>query len=490
MIEKIRYILIVLLTTIVTEASAQNNQVLYYMNLPQNHLMNPAMRPSNTLYIGLPILTGFNVNIDNNFINLSDIFMKGQSSDSIYSFLHPDYNVDDFLAKINDKNSVEVQSTVQVLGIGFSVRGGSYVFIDINERFDGNVVIPGDLFRLAFKGNEEFVGSKINLSSLDGSFKYYREAGLGFSKNFTNKLRIGVKGKLLFGIAAASIENRSLGITVNDDYTHSLDADLALNISGPVIVYRDAENNIDSIQIDKNNLNSTSNKVDYIFAPKNLGIGLDIGATYNISDRLMVSAAITDIGFIKWKRDVTKLQAKSQFEFSGLNMLDVINGTKTFEEVAEEMLDSLKNSFVISDSNTPFTTWIPIGITLGGSYNLTKNISLGLLSYSRVIGKQFREALTLSSNVNLSNAFSASLGYTIANHRMDNLGAGLAFRAGVFQFYFLADRIPVKWDKINVDNSNILLPANLNMASFKLGMNLALGNKIKKKNDKPMVLVE
>ena len=67
------------------------------------------------------------------------------------------------------------------------------------------------------------------LSSLRGDIKYYREIGAGFSRNFTDRLRIGIKGKLLFGLAAASIENKSLGITVNNDYSHTIDADLALN---------------------------------------------------------------------------------------------------------------------------------------------------------------------------------------------------------------------------------------------------------------------
>ena len=77
-----------------SDAAAQNSQVLYYMNLPQNHLLNPALRPSNSLYIGLPAISGINLNINNNFVNFSDVFMKGQTSDSIITFLHPDYNVD------------------------------------------------------------------------------------------------------------------------------------------------------------------------------------------------------------------------------------------------------------------------------------------------------------------------------------------------------------------------------------------------------------
>ena len=104
MIVKIKYILMVVLAIIIADASAQNSQVLYYMNLPQNHLVNPALRPSNSVYIGLPGLSGINLNVNNNFVNFSDVFLKGQPKDSIITFLHPDYDVDKFLAKIKDKN--------------------------------------------------------------------------------------------------------------------------------------------------------------------------------------------------------------------------------------------------------------------------------------------------------------------------------------------------------------------------------------------------
>ena len=39
-----------------------------------------------------------------------------------------------------------------------------------------------------------------------------------------------------------------------------------------------------------------------------MGLGLDIGATYDITDKLVVSAAITDLGFIRWKKDVTQFK--------------------------------------------------------------------------------------------------------------------------------------------------------------------------------------
>ena len=487
---KIKYILILILTVCTVGVSAQNSQVLYYMNLPQNHLINPALRPSNSIYIGLPALSGINLNFNNNYVNFSDVFLKGQPKDSIISFLHPDYNVDKFLAKIQDKNFIEPDISVQILGIGFSLGRDTYVFLDINDRIEGNLVLPGDLFKLALKGNEQFVGSKIDLSSLRGDLKYYREVGLGFSRNFTDKLRIGIKGKLLFGIAGVSIDNKALGIDVNEDYSHTLDADLSMNMSGPVNVYMDSKHNIDSITFDDKRFKIASGIRDFVTGRKNFGLGVDIGATYNLTDRIVLSASMTDLGFIRWKKDITNLKIKNQFVFSGLNMLDVINGTKTIDEVGKDMIDSLKNAFAVSSSKEAYTTYLPFGISVGGSYNVTQSLSVGLLSYSRFIGKQIREAVTLSANLNISNIFSTSLSYTAENQRFDNLGAGLAVRAGVMQFYLMTDRIPASWNRIKDKNSNVIIPSNWNTINLRLGMNLVFGNRQKEKKDKPMLNIE
>jgi hypothetical protein len=115
---------------------------------------------------------------------------------------------------------------------------------------------------------------------------------------------------------------------------------------------------------------------------------------------------------------------------------------------------------------------------------------VGLLSYSRFIGKQIREAVTISGNLNIGNIFSTSLSYTAENSRYDNLGAGLAVRAGVTQFYLITDRIPVSWNRIKDKSSNIIIPSNWNTINLRLGMNLVFGNRQKEKKDKPMIDIE
>jgi hypothetical protein len=485
---KNKILLILILVLSINGLYAQNSEVSYFMNIPQNHLLNPSFRPSNRIYVNLPGISGVNINMNNNFVNFSDIFNKSRESDSLITFLHPEYNINDFLDKIKNKNFIEPEFMMPVLGFGF-VAGKNYIYFDINARAEANFVIPGDLFRLAFKGNEQFAGESIDFSSLRGDMKLYREIGLGFSRDVTERLRIGIKAKLLSGIASSSVDNRSLEIKVGNDYSHTLDADLNVNFSGPVKVQLNSDNTIDSIWFDDDRFDGSDNVLDFIMGKKNSGFGIDLGASYRFNDKINLSASITDLGFIKWKKDLTNLRIRSNFAFSGIDMTDVIDGDKTFEEAGDEMLDSLKNSFKVTKSSDPFTTFLPFGVTLGGSYSVTRSFSLGILSYSRFIGKQMRESLTMSANLNLGSHLSTSISYTAANHRFDNIGAGLAFRAGILQFYMMSDRIPVTWNKIQTDDggSSFMLPATWNNFNLRIGMNLVFGNRIKKKNDMPML---
>jgi opacity protein-like surface antigen len=487
MFKKSKYLLIFLLIIILQDAVSQNSHVSYYMNLPQNYLLNPAIRPTNLFNIGVPLITDVKVNIDNNFVNFSDIILPGKSGDSLITFLHPDYNVDNFIKKLKKINSITPAVNVQLFGLSFYAGKDRYISLDISERIQGNFALPKDLFVLALKGNNDFLGKTINLNGFDAQLKYFHEFGLGFSKSYSKRLRLGARGKLLFGVANVSLNNKTMGLKVNTDYSYDLNADMTANISGPIKIYQ-SSNKIDSVVFDDSNLSKPSS----YFNTSNMGLALDLGAVYDLTDKISLSGSITDLGYIRWKKDATTLKANSTFKFSGFNISDVVNGTRTFDEIARDMVDSLKNSFTITDNNKGFNTYLPVGVTIGGRYNLTKNFSLGILSHSAITGKQFREALTFSANLNIGNRFSAlstSIAYTAENHSYDNLGVGLAFRLGFLQVFVIGDKIPIMWNRISTNNSgsSVTIPDNWNTMNLRFGVNLAWGNKVRKVKDKPML---
>ena len=465
---------------IITSAPAQNSQVLYFMNLPQNHLLNPALRPTNSVYIGLPALTGINLNIKNNFFNFSDMFTEGMDvNKSTIPFLQPDFNTEKFLSRLKEKNYLEPTVSVQLLGVGFNAGRDLYVFLDIVDNIDANIVFPRDLMRLAFLGNEAFIGQTFDMSDLRADYNYYREIGIGASKKVTPKLRFGAKAKLLFGITAASFQNYKLNLTVNDDFSNTLDANMAVDISGPVQFYTDSENQIEDAKFDSERFNTTRGTLSFLTNARNAGFGIDLGAEYAVNNRIFLSAAITDVGFIKWKSDLSNLEAVGNVEVSGLDFKDIYEETTTIDEMTGDLLDSLKLAFRVAGTKKPFTTKLPVGIAIGGKYNLNEKFSIGILSYSRIIGQQIKEAVTVSANMNIGNIISTTLAYTACNHSYNNLGLGLGFRASVCQFYFLFDKIPLTWEKVGSGNKSASLPSNWNTIHTRFGMNLVFGNKTK-----------
>lgn len=466
--------------------AAQNSQVIYHMDLPQNHLLNPAFRQTSLVYVGLPALTGINLNLANNFFNFEDLFSEGeQVSESTMSFLDPGFDANKFLSKINDRNHLETQVAIQMFGLGFTAGKGNYFFIDIIDRVESNIVFPRDLIRLGFLGNKEFAGETFDLSSLRTDLKYFRETGIGFSKDITERLRIGVKGKLLTGLAAMSLDNNKIDLTVNSDYTNTLVTDMAINISGPIQVIKNSENKIDEIDFDDERFESSAGVTEFLTSTKNIGFGADIGAEFDLTDNIVLSAAITDLGFIKWKSDVTSLKAESDITLGGLDIGDVHEGSATFEEVVTGMLDSVINSLTVYESAQSFRTKLPLGISAGGKYILDDRISFGVLSHTRIIGEQIREAVTLSANLNIRNFFSATLAYTAGNKRYANLGAGLSIRGAWFQFYLVADKIPVMWKTIMTGDGKVPLPSNWNTLNTRVGINLLFGNR--RKSDQPII---
>ena len=65
---------------------------------------------------------------------------------------------------------------------------------------------------------------------------------------------------------------------------------------------------------------------------------------------------------------------------------------------------------------------------------------------------------------------SASLNYTIMNRTFNNFGAGLALKAGPFNWYIISDNIPLVYAR--EINENIIIPHKARAVNFRIGFNL------------------
>lgn len=485
MYKKLRYIIVVLIYTFSVNTSAQKSQVLYNMKIPQSHFMNPAIKPTSMFYIGLPVFSGINVNINNNFLELTDLLTRG---DTLSTWPPPDFDLDRLAGSLKQNNTLSADVNFPLVGLGFMIGPDLNIFIDIIDRIEVKTIFPKEIMNLYITGTDQFINQTINLSGLNIRAQFFREFGAGFSKNFTTKLRVGAKAKLLFGMGSLNLDNRLMTLRVNDDLSQTISADASLEISG--------QTRLNDLKNDLSGGNVMQIIKSYIYTPfSNNGFGIDIGAVYDFNKMISVSAAVTDLGFIKWKDDLKRYDANSTFELSGLSLSDVVHQTISIDSVLQGIIDTVKSSFVGSANPPSYSTYLPTVLTVGANLNLFPALSLGLLSSTKFYSGHVNEALTFSANVYIGRAFTTSLGYTIANYSYDNLGLGMSFKAGPVQLFLIADKIPIKWSKFYTGNEDsgynrVSLPQNWNVMSLHLGLNISFGKIAGKKVDKPMVVVE
>ena len=498
MIGKSKYILMMLIIAVCIDAASQNSQVLYYMHLPQNHFLNPAIKPAERFYIGLPVITGISAGLGNNFLTLSDIFPPGTKIDSAYSQNAP-FDLNKLAGKLKDHNTITTDASVQLFGLGLSFGKDLYIFFDIVDRTSERMVFPHDLMQLYITKPDQLKDKTIDLSGMNIEGLYFREYGLGFSKNITSKFRIGVKAKLLSGIASMSLDNRSFTLKVNDNFSQSVSADASLDISGKEAIQRIFHDNnflIPPLDLTRD-ADIKGFALDYLKNPVlNRGVSFDFGLVYDIGRLITLSAGVTDLGFINWDQDIKSYNANSNFTLQGITLEDVANEKYSVDDMVNSLVDSVKSNFIENPSPHSYKTNLPTGLSAGASINLLPVLSIGLLSNSKFYAGTVKESFTLSANAYLGRVLSASMSYTAANYSYNNLGFGLALKAGIAQIYLIADKIPLSWGKIyyikkdNISYSPVTIPQNMNLLSLQLGLNLTFGKQVTKKIDKPMVVIQ
>ncbi len=461
---------------------AQDSQTLYYMNrVPQATMMNPAMQPACNFFFGLPVVSSLQLDVGNNRLSLTDVIMQHPTQDSLITFLHPaaEFNTTDFLNKLDDNNFFYEDFRTDLLSFGFRLNTWYFSF-NLSERLSTSINYPKDLMSLILEGNSQFVNTNADLAYLGINSTFYREYGLGISKEINQTLSVGIRAKVLFGHANISSDYKENSLTM---YTSRdsiyLNADATINTSSPLIATTNADGDFESFEIPSYLENSqTDSLIDLALAHTNTGLGIDLGVYYKPIDKLSLSLSIIDLGYIKWKKeDVTNIDLKGNYSFTGIDVSNEIGGSDTLDSGFDTMLDSLTNSFTVSNNSESYTTGLGAKIYVGGSYALSKKFDVGFLSRTYFYNSNINQAFTFSANVRPINGLSASLSYSIMNGTYNNIGFGLVLGGAPLQLYIISDNA-----------SAALWGHKTSSFNFRFGMNIAFGCRQKTKSkDKPML---
>ncbi|MBI5218176.1 MAG: hypothetical protein HY958_04525 [Bacteroidia bacterium] len=453
---------ILLITTVITicfqSAYPQQDNTLYFMrSIPQANLPNPASGCDckiNVWGLAVPVLgqvpPPISLNIGHTGFSLKKTFKHGDimylSPDTNSSIprqtvdlrdsLTPDFEY--LLKAMRPVNYLTADLQIHLLGGGFKYEDW-YFSIGITEKINFSFGYPKDLIGLIYYGNGGYVDKPANLSGLGLNFTHYREYSAGAQRKISDKLKVGAHLKWLFG--KSNVNNRKSDIRLYSS-TDQLEmvSKWEINASLPdsvLINYKDGQGKLDSAEFDLNSGEFIVPK--YIMNRKNFGLALDIGAIYQLNDKVELSASIIDIGYIRWKSNTYTFTQNGDYTWYGLNFLPYVDTHNNPDDLTQALIDSVYKNFMVTGVNKAYNSYLPTKIYMGGTYKYNDKINFGLLSRTEVYQRSLHPSFTLSVNTNFFKWLTATFSYSMINRYFMNLGLGFGAKAAFMQFYVITD---------------------------------------------------
>lgn len=391
---------------------AQNEGTLYLMNsLPQVVYLNPAFVPKYKISVGIP---GSSVTAmySNNGFSYNDLVTKEAGVATV--------DLDRFYSKLKPKNFITLASGAELFRLSLKVHDKFYLTWNVSAKTYARLMLPKDLTGIFIKGTAPFIGSTATLAPKIEALAFL-ESAIGGAYKVDDNLVLGARVKLLKGIVNANSKRATLNLSVDQ-------SNYAITMKGDADIQTSGINNMDNNEFS-----------DFL---KNNGLGIDLGATYRLMDKINLSASIVDLGFIKWKNDGYSYKldpAKAKYTFDGIDLNKVLTDDADY---LETIGDSISTNFEFQEGKiASYKTSIPTKIYVGGNYELEKDLTAGIVLYSEIFGGRTTFGTTLGVNRNFGKYFTATGSYTISSNSFSNIGLGTSLNLSPIQLYFVGDNI-------------------------------------------------
>ena len=465
---------IVFLCLSCASVSAQNKEVLYdFAEIPQALLINPGIQTSKQWSVGVPLLSSISLHAGSNAVTVQDIF----ANDGV-----------DINDKVRDKVIYNMSITDEISGnyqmdlinVGFRTKNRPDDFYSFGMYLEGDAIgyYFKDLALLAFEGNGGAnIGRRFDLSHFNTRGELTNVFHVGLNRKVNEKLTLGIRAKLYSNIFSfTSTNNDGYFITTegeNNILANTLVADLELKSSG-----------LQSLE------EAESSEVPSILAKRallggNLGAGVDVGFTYKLNERTIITGSLLDVGFIRHSNDVKNYVLQGSATVEGVEVF-LPQDLGNTDDLWENLVDEIETLLPFEEEATAYTTLRPIKLyssikysfgngTVGSGKNCgclytntgggseldyyPNSIGAQLYAISRPRGPQM--ALTAFYERRFANTLALKATYTVDKFSFSNVGLGMNLNLGKLNMYAMADNL--------LSYSNL---ADSHYASFQLGLNI------------------
>ena len=402
-------------------AGAQYLRTSYFLDGAQYRLqLNPAMAPAKG-FVHLPGIGHVNASVRSNSLGIEDVIDIVKNSDDADYFAS-----DKFMNSIKDDNHALVNAGTDLLSVGWWHSDRSFWTIGMSVKVDGGLKAHRSLFSFMrdMRGMEtnDYSNYTRDLSGQEVNVNAYSEIAVGYTRRFSDHFSAGMRVKGLLGLGNAHFKvNKAVvktnleGVDPNIDWstagpelmdvtgTASVDVDAVLESSMEGLKYNtSSQGYIEELDFDTGKMGVAG-----------FGAGVDVGVSGRIAG-LTLSAALVDLGFIKWSKGSTTvahantedLNFDSEHPGDIMRFADVLGTGKSLN------FDMMR-LYIDENEAKARTTSLTSSMVLGADYALAGDkVRLGVL-YTNYFSKLRNESeVTMSVNYNPSNFVGLAASYS------------------------------------------------------------------------------
>ena len=223
-----------------------------------------------------------------------------------------------------------------------------------------------------------------------------------------------------------------------------------------------------------------------------MGVAFDLGVTYKPINNLQLTAAVTDLGFIRWHR-YAKATADVDATFEGIDLdyseygsINHFDDDKLVDDVTNELegyLDEIKVNDI--EKGFPYINMLTANLNVGIDANFWKNrVGVGVYSHTRFFNSYITEEVTFGAALRPVNWFNLAASYSFLNGHWSNIGAALSIAPyDGLMLTVATDYIPTSYAKASAEK--ISLPYKTSGVNVMFGLAIVAGtNKKDKDKDK------
>jgi len=433
--------------------TAQKVNSMYFLeNSPIYTRSNPAMAPK---------YSGFGVGISSmslyaqSDLAFDDIFYP-QSDGSVITFLHPDADKTAFLDGLQDVTSLRTGMNLEYFTLGLRLFN-LYFSMHSGINLDMGMGLPKDMFTLFMNGMDNTSSSTtFNLSTLNTEIMLYSKTGVGVAFNLGKLFSVGVNVDYLAGLAHAKVGFEELSIDASSSQW-DVTSKGYIQMAGPDymrLTYGD-DTYLNGFETDK----MSSITADMSSLPvAGSGFSVDLGITAKLLPFLKLSAAVSDLGAISWKKEsIQKATSNVTYPYDGTDLALNNDEDQSESETGNQWIEELQTlahftkSTITEGYSTPLTTKMSVAAEAG---ILKNRITFGVLSQTGFASTGTYSDLMLSANLKPGSLIQTALTYSLLHGETSSFGAAINTKILFLNMFVAADYIPLRVNSSNIPISN------------------------------------